>query len=259
MENAEKIFELKDASFSYQDTAALKNINLTVRRGEKIAVLGANGCGKTTLLRILAGLSVPQNGKFFAFGEEITKKRLDDDRFSSGYHRRVGFIFQNSDTQLFCTSVREEIAFGPLQVGLGRDEVRRRVEDVAKLLGIEPLLDKAPFNLSGGEKKKVAVAAVLALSPEVLILDEPTNGLDPRSQRWLVNLLLKLNRAGKTLITSTHNLELVGELSDRAVLFGEDHAIAADKPTLELLSDSKLLRRVNLVDENYQPHIDTRR
>lgn len=256
MDNAEKIFELKDVSFSYQDTTALKNINFTIRRGEKIAILGANGCGKTTLLRILAGLSVPGSGTFCAFGERITRKRLDDDRFSCDYHRRVGFIFQNSDTQLFCTSVREEIAFGPLQTGLSREEVLRRVEDVAKLLGIEPLLDKAPFNLSGGEKKKVTVASVLALSPDVLVLDEPTNGLDPRSQRWLVNLLLALSRAGKTLVTSTHNLDLVGELSERAILFGEDHTIAADRPTPDVLCDAELLRRVNLVDENYRPDIN---
>ena len=251
MNEEQKIFELNDVCFAYQDQAALKNVNLTIRRGEKIAILGANGCGKTTLLRVLAGLVPPDSGTFEAFGSAMTKKSLDNERTACGYHRRVGFIFQDSDAQLFCTSLREEIAFGPLQTGMSQDEAKQRVNDVAKLLGIEQLLDKAPFNLSGGEKKKAAIAAVLALSPEVLILDEPTNGLDPRSQRWLVNLLLTLSRAGKTLITSTHNLELVRELSDHAILFDEDHTIAADEPTGQVLNDAGLLRRVNLVDESY--------
>ncbi len=248
----EKIFELNSVCFAYQDETALKNINFNVIRGEKVSILGANGSGKTTLLRILSGLAFPQSGTFHAFGGELTKKSFDDDKVASSFHRKIGFIFQDSDAQLFCTSLREEIAFGPLQIGMADEEVRQRVSDVARLLGIELLLDKAPFNLSGGEKKKAAIAAVLALSPEVLILDEPTNGLDPRTTRFLVNLLLTLNKAGKTLITSTHNLELVHELSDRAVLFDEDHTIAADAPTAQILSDTSLLRRVNLVDESYR-------
>jgi cobalt/nickel transport system ATP-binding protein len=246
-----KIFELKNAGFAYQGAPALKDVNLTVSSGEKVCILGANGCGKTTLLRIFAGLSLPQSGSFYAFGSEMKPKTMDDDRAACAYHRSVGFIFQDADAQLFCTSVREEIAFGPLQTGMAAIEAKQRVLDIANLLEIEPLLDKAPFNLSGGEKKKVAIAAVLALAPEVLILDEPTNGLDPRSQRWLINLLVTLGEAGKTIITSTHNLGLAREISTRAVLFDENHTIAKDANTVEVLSDIVLLKRVNLVDESY--------
>lgn len=245
------IFELKSASFAYNEELALKNVDFKVSRGEKICVLGANGSGKTTLLRVLAGISYPQSGSFYAFGKKVSEKSFDDDRFACSYHKCVGFIFQNTDAQLFCTSVKEEIAFGPIQIGMSKDEVERRVEDVAKMLGIEALLPKAPFNLSGGEKKKVVIAAVLALNPEVLVLDEPTNGLDPRSSRWLINLLLSLSDAGKTIINSTHSLELAREISKRSLLFNEDHTIADDAATTEILRDIDLLKRVNLVDEDY--------
>lgn len=251
MNKLQMIFELENVSFSYLDSPALKNVSFNISRGEKVCILGANGCGKTTLLRILAGLSVPQQGDFCAFGEKITKKIFEDDLTANAYHSRVGFIFQNADTQLFCTSVKEEIAFGPLQMGLNSGEAEKRVSDVAQLLDIVHLLSKVPFNLSGGEKKKVAIAAVLAMNPEVLILDEPTNALDPRSKRWLIKLLLSLSAAGKTIITSTHSLELAREISDRCVLFDETHTIAADSATQSILKNIELLRRVNLVDESY--------
>ena len=249
--NDESVFELHNASYSYPDAPALKNVNLNIKHGEQVAVLGANGCGKTTLLRILAGLALPQSGDFSAFGSRMTKKSLDDDRTACAYHKRVGFVFQDSDAQLFCTSLREEIAFGPLQTGMTPKEAARRVDDLAQMLGLAPLLDKAPFHLSGGEKKKAALAAVLALSPEVLVLDEPTNGLDPRTTRSLIDLLKSLGRAGKTLIVSTHHLGLVRELAERVILFDEAHTVAADGPTECLLADKALLCRVNLVDERF--------
>lgn len=247
MDNKQIIFKLQNISFSYQDKKALDSISLDIKSGEKVCILGTNGCGKTTLLRILAGVALPQSGKITAFGSPVTKKILDSDREVCEYHRRIGFIFQDSDAQLFCTTLKEEIAFGPLQFGLPIEDVKRRVGEIAKLLGIENLLDRAPFFMSGGEKKKAAIAAVLAQNPEVLILDEPTNGLDPRSQNFIVNLLNNLNRSGKTLITSTHNLELVRELSDRCILFDEEHRIAADAPTEQLLENTDLLRRVNFL------------
>lgn len=251
MNKAPLIFELKNASFAYMYELALKNVNFKVSSGEKICVIGANGSGKTTLLRILAGISYPQSGSFYAFGKKVLENNFNDDNFACSYHKRVGFIFQNTDAQLFCTSVKEEIAFGPLQIGVSKKDVECRIDDVAKMLDIEALLPKAPFNLSGGEKKKVAIAAVLALNPEVLVLDEPTNGLDPRSRRWLINLLLSLSDAGKTIITSTHSLRLAREISVRSILFNEDHTIACDAPTTEILRDTDLLKRVNLVDEGY--------
>lgn len=245
------VFRLENANFSYfTDAPALNGVSLEIRRGERVCVLGANGCGKSTLLKIFAGLLFPQSGSFSAFGEPVSRAQTEDDAFAGAYHRKVGFIFQSADVQLFCGSVRDEVAFGLLQQGLPDKEVRRRSGDVMRMLGIELLADKTPFRLSGGEKKKVALAAVLAMNPDVLILDEPTNGLDPRTQSWLVRLLGALHGAGKTIVSSTHNLELVTRISDRAILLSEDHTVAADRPTAELTGDLPLLRSVNLIDDD---------
>ncbi len=247
------IFQLDHAVFTYPyEEPVLRNISLTIQEGEKVCILGANGCGKSTLLKIFSGLLLPQQGTFAAFENEVTEKKLNDDSFSKAYHKRVGFIFQDSDVQLFCSTVEEEIAFGLLQQGLNRDTVTRRIDDIVKMLEIEHLINKAPFKLSGGEKKKVALASVLAMNPDVLILDEPTNGLDPRTQMWLIRLLDSLGEAGKTIISSTHNLDLVSRISDRAVLFDEDHSIVADEPTRALIQNAELLKAVNLVDESYR-------
>lgn len=252
MGHGESLFELRNVSFSYTaEEPLLRGLNLRVAAGERVCVLGANGCGKSTLLRMLAGLIFPQDGELWAFGTHIKENTFTGET-ARAYHRRVGFVFQNTDAQLFCGTVREELAFGPLQTGLPPGEVERRVADTARLLGIEPLLPRAPYRLSGGEKKKVALAGVLTMSPEVLILDEPTNDLDPRSRRWLLELLRQLAGAGRTLILATHNLELAPRIADRALLFDEAHRLAADMPVRELLRQEELLRRVNLVDEDYR-------
>ena len=246
------MIELKDVCFSYSDMIALDHINLSIKTGEAIALMGANGCGKSTLLKLLNGIISPDFGSYRFHEEEVTYKKLQDENFSKLLHQKIGFVFQNSDTQLFCSSVYDEVAFGPRQMSVGESEVEHRVNDCLALLGIQEFRDRIPYHLSGGEKRKVAIACVLSLNPEVLILDEPMNGLDPKTQRWLVEFLKKLNKAGKTLITSTHNLELVHEISNRAVLFGESHTIVADRMTDELLKDVELLKRVNLVDTYYQ-------
>lgn len=255
IENTGFLFQLNNVSFAYPfEELVLCDINLNIGFGEKICILGANGSGKSTLLKMLSGLILPQKGYLNAFGNMLNEKSFSDGQFLKQYHRMIGFIFQNSDSQLFCSSVKEEIAFGPLQLGLSAQEVEQRVEDVLNLLSIQHLKNKTPFKLSGGEKKKVAIASVLILNPEVLILDEPTNGLDPRTQRWLVELLVNLNKSGRTIITSTHNLELVQELSDRAVVFDENHRIAMDAATNEVLNSIELLKEVNLIDEYYHRH-----
>lgn len=246
------VFELQNVSFSYPGSCpVLKDISFTVMKGERVCILGANGCGKSTLLKLLSGLLSAQNGIFRAFQKEISEKDWNDDSFSGGYHRRVGFVFQNPDVQLFCSTVEDEIAFGLLQQKLGLQTVKNRILEISALLGIGNLLGQAPYKLSGGEKKKVALASVLVMNPDVLILDEPTNGLDPRTQVWLLHLMDSLSAAGKTIIASTHNLELVSRISDRGILFSEDHRIAADGRTGELIGNAELLKSVNLVDEYY--------
>ncbi|GLB32844.1 putative ABC transporter ATP-binding protein [Lacrimispora amygdalina] len=245
------MIELNDICFSYSEMIALNHINLTMEAGEAIALMGANGCGKSTLLKLINGIISPDRGSYRFHGEEVTHKKLQDAKFSKLLHQRIGFVFQNSDTQLFCSSVYEEVAFGPRQMGFTESEVESRVNDCLAMLGIQEFSNRIPYHLSGGEKRKVAIACVMSLNPEVLVLDEPMNGLDPRTQRWLVDFLNKLNKAGKTLITSTHNLELVQEISKRSILFDETHTIVADMMTEKLLRDEELLKRVNLVDQSY--------
>src|SRR5581483_1794121 len=248
-------FTLSNVSYAYgEGVVALRDVSLTIARGEKVAILGANGCGKSTLIKLLDGLLHPQSGTFTAFGEPVTETALRDEAFAYRFRRRVGFIFQNSDAQLFSPTVREEIAFGPLQMGLSREEIERRLADVVALLGIGRLLDRPPFQLSGGEKKKVAIASTLVVNPDVILLDEPTNGLDPRSQRWLVELLVALHAAGKTLVTATNDLSIVPEIADRALVFGEDHTLLAEGSSSAILADIPLLLRVNLIHEHWHRH-----
>lgn len=167
----------------------------------------------------------------------------------------MGFIFQNSDAQLFSATVRDELSFAPLQLGLSTEQVEQRIAETADLLGITPMLDRPPYKLSGGEKKKVALACVLTANTEVLFLDEPTNGLDPRTQFWLVEFLSALQNAGKTVITATHDLSIVEEISQRVIVLRENHTVAADSTALEILSDRKLLLDVNLIHERSHFHI----
>jgi len=248
------MIELTNVSYSYEGAAALLDIHLKIERGQSVSLLGPNGSGKSTLLKVINGLIFPSAGSYRFDGAEITEKALKDVKFSKSFHQRLGFVFQNSETQLFCSNVFDEVAFGPRQMGFDEKEVAERVGDCLKLLNLRGFEQRAPYHLSGGEKKKVAIACVLALNPEVLVLDEPMNGLDPRTERWLAEFIINLNKSGKTVIVSTHNLELVQEISQRAVLFGEDHRIAADLDTYSLLDDVVLLKRVNLVDEYYHRH-----
>jgi len=249
------VLALDRIDFSYGGKKNLFNdLSLEIAAGDSVCLLGANGSGKSTLLKIFCGLSFPSAGRFRAFGQEITEEIMEDNRFSQTYHRRVGFIFQNSDAQLFNTRVWDEIAFGPLQLGLSQAEIKTRVEDVLLMLNIQNLSERSPYRLSGGEKKKVAVAAALILNPEVLILDEPTNGLDPKTQRWLIELLVELNQRGRTIITSTHNLDLAHAISKRALVLSEDHQLVYDGPCHQALEDKPLLMSVNLIDEYCHVH-----
>ena len=249
------IFVCEGLSYAYLERfPALEDVSLDVHPGEKVALLGANGCGKSTLLKILDGLMFPDAGTFTAFGEPVTEENLEDEQFAMGFRSRVGFIFQNSDAQVFSPTVREEIAFGPLQMGWPRKKIDRRIEDVLAMLEIAPLADRAPFQLSGGEKKRVAIASVLVMNPEVLLFDEPTAALDPRTQAWLVELILELNRAGKTIVMATHDLDILDTVADRCLVFSEDHRIAGQGPPGRVLHDRDLLLAVNLIHDHTHIH-----
>ncbi len=254
-EREEPAFSLAGVDYAYDPgTEALRGVSLAVRAGERVALLGANGSGKSTLLRILDGLLHPTSGSFRAFGEEITEAALRDRDFAARFRRRVGLVFQHADSQLFSSTVREEIAFGPVQLGLAPGEVEGRVADVAALLGLEALLERPPFRLSGGEKRKVAIASVLAVNPDAILLDEPTGGLDPRTRSRLVRLLAELHGAGKTLVCATNDLDVVPELADRAIVLGETHRVEAEGPVAEILGDASLLQAVNVIHEHPHRH-----
>jgi cobalt/nickel transport system ATP-binding protein len=244
-------------SYSYLGRfPALDDVSLEVRRGEMLALLGANGCGKSTLLKVLDGLVFPSEGEFRAFGELVTEDNLEDEQFSRGFRSRVGFVFQNSDTQVFSPTVRDEVAFGCLQLGMSRDETLARIDDVLAMLEIAALADRAPFQLSGGEKKRVAIASVLVMNPDVLLFDEPTAGLDPRTQSWLIELMIQLNAAGKTIVHATHDLDSLDRLATRCVVFGEDHRVARSGAPAEILADHDLMLATNLVHEHAHRHVD---
>jgi cobalt/nickel transport system ATP-binding protein len=251
--NTEIVFEVHDMSFAYDGKqTALENINLTIHAGESLAILGANGCGKSTLLKLLDALYFPTQGTISAFGKPITEDALRDDEYNFAFRRRVGLVFQDSDVQLFSPSVLDEVAFAPLQLGLGRAEVIQRVDLALEMLRIEKLRDRAPHHLSGGEKRRVALASLLTLQPEVWLMDEPTTGLDPRSQSWLVEFILEQQKLGKTIITATHDLGIAEEIASKIYVFSEEHQIIASGMPEDILSDHDLLHRCNLA--HYHAH-----
>jgi cobalt/nickel transport system ATP-binding protein len=252
---SEPLLSCQNLSYRYLERfPALDGVSLRVERGETVALLGANGCGKSTLLKILCGLLFPAEGSYQAFGSEVTEDTLEDEQFGAAFRSRVGFVFQNADAQVFSPSVREEVAFGPLQLGLPREQVEQRVRDVLQMLEIEDLAERAPYQLSGGQKKRVAIAAVLATNPDVLLFDEPTAALDPRSQQWLLELLVTLSRAGKTIVLATHDLDVLEWVAHRCVMLSEDHRVVAEGTPAELLADSEALLAANLIHEHAHRH-----
>jgi cobalt/nickel transport system ATP-binding protein len=252
------IFDLRNVSYSYLGKIdALREVDLEIRQGEQITIMGANGSGKSTLLAILDGLVFPTSGEYYAFGTRVTEEIFDslqDNEFRYYFRKKVGFVFQDPDVQLFSPTVFEEIAFGPLQLDLAREEVISRVEEVMEMMDLSRLRERAPHTLSGGEKKKVCIASVLSTNPDVLLLDEPTAGLDPRTQLWLIELLQGLGKAGKTIITATHDLDIIEQISKRAVVMGEDHRIRADRPADRVLNDLDLLLAANLIHRHMHRH-----
>lgn len=252
------VFDLRNVSYTYLGKfPALKGVTLTIGEGESVAIMGANGSGKSTLLSILNGLVYPTEGEFYAFGSPVTEDvfdNLENNAISSYFRKKVGFVFQNPDVQLFCSTVFDEVAFGPLQLDLSKDEVIKRTEEVMAMVGISGLRDRSPHTLSGGEKKKVCLASVLSTNPDVLLLDEPTAGLDPRSQLWLIELLQGLTKADKTVITATHDLDIIEQISSRAIVFGEDHMLKVDTESSKVMTDLELLKAHNLIHRHMHRH-----
>ena len=245
-------YSLADVRFRYPEATALDALSVSIAPGECLAVLGANGSGKSTLLRVLAGLCFPERGRVEFFGEPLTEDALCQEPFARNFRRRVGVVFQNPDVQLFNATVFDEVAFGPLQMEWPKAEILERVHRALADLGIEALKDRPPHRLSGGEKKRVALASVLVLDPDVLLLDEPTAALDPQSQGHVIDFLFGC-LGKKTVITTTHSLEVAQEIADRALVLENGH-LAASGPTSAILADTALLERTHLLHVHRHRH-----
>jgi len=244
----EPIYHVENVDYSYPGgLSALRDLRFSIQANERVAVLGANASGKSTLLHLLNGLHFPSRGRVRAFGVPLTEESVETLPFSRQFRRQVGFLFQNSDAQLFCTTVEEELAFGPLQLRLSADAVRQRLEETLQLFEIGHLRDRSPQSLSGGEKKKVALASVFICGPQVILLDEPSAGLDPRTQQWLVAFLDLLHRSGVTLVIASHDLGFVTETTERALVLSEEHRLLFDGAVPDALGNLDLLLSANLI------------
>lgn len=236
----EILLQAENLSYSYeQGKEVLKEINLTVTRGEKIAVLGSNGAGKSTCFLNLNGVYQPNSGRILYRGKEIRKKNLNELR------KNVGIVFQDADNQIIASTVFAEISFGPMNLKLSKDEVRRRVESAMDHMNLNSFKDRPPHYLSGGEKKRVSIADILAMESEVIIFDEPTASLDPVNVEMLKEVLDKMRAMGKTLLISTHDVDFAYEWADRALIFA-DGRIIADGPVRGVFKLKEVLKRANL-------------
>ena len=253
----EIIFELRDVYYSYLGKfPALCGVDLNIVKGSMVSVIGANGTGKSTLLQLLDALIHPQRGSVRAFGKELNEGSFKDEEFSRTFRSKVGLVFQNSDVQLFCPTVREDIVFGPLQLGVAHGEIKKRLDKLAETFKIQDLLERSPHQLSVGEKRKVAIASTLAMEPDVILLDEPTAGLDPATVRHIIDILMNAHEEGKTVITATHDLHILEEISDIIYVFNRERRIAKSGFSQEILGDVELLEANNLVHIHKHRHKD---
>jgi cobalt/nickel transport system ATP-binding protein len=247
------LFEASEIVLRYGRQTALDGLTLSIERGQRVAFLGANGSGKSTLLRVLDGLLFPQSGSLKLDGEAITEDRFEEREFTFRFRKRVGLVFQNPDVQLFNATVFDEIAFGPLQLRMPKPRIRELVEQMLVTMDIAALRNRSPHQLSGGEKKRVAIASVMVLDPEVLLLDEPTAALDPRSQNQIVDLLASWSGGSRTVITATHDLDSLEEIADRCFIFDKGRIVAAGTP-MQILHDIPLLQKARLVSIHRHSH-----
>lgn len=219
------IINLSHISYNYEEVSALNDISLKIYAGELIFFTGPNGCGKSTLFKLLNGLIFPTKGEYYFDNKKIDKNTLQDNMFAKNFHKRIGYIFQNPDVQLFNATVYDEIAFGLRQMNLNEEIIHQRVNELLIYLNIQHLQDRPPYHLSGGEQKKVALAAILALNPDVLMIDEPLNGLDNKTRQWFKDFLINFIKANKTILISTHEQELLSLPHSRIIKFNDKHTI----------------------------------
>jgi len=237
----EEMVRFQNVTFRYPESEhiALKDVTLSIGKSERVAIVGENGSGKTTLVKHVNNLLRPTGGEVFVNGEDIKGKT------TAQMAHRVGFVFQNPEHQIFADTVFEEVAFGLRNLGLDESEIITRVESVLSRTRLAKYKETHPFFLSGGEKQRLALASVLVCEPDILILDEPTTGLDLKSAREIVDLVMKLNAEGKTIILVTHDMKLVGEIAERIIVMKEG-VIAADGTPEEIFSDDEFLKRCYL-------------
>jgi cobalt/nickel transport system ATP-binding protein len=236
--DAEPVIEAQGVRHEYPDsTVGLDGIDLTLRAGERVAVVGPNGSGKSTLQLALGGLIEQAGGRVRYFGETGDAESV---------RRRLGVLLQDPDDYLFNTTVREDLEYGPAQLGVEQAAAEERIDYLAAELGLEELLDRPPFRLSGGEKQRAALASVLAFDPEVLLLDEPISAIDGAGRERILNLLDTEHERGKTLVIFTPDLELVPRIADRVLVLAPDGTVAADGGVREVLTDAALLAANNL-------------
>ena len=236
------MLEVRDIKYSYNnDYQALKGVSLKIEKGEMVALLGKNGAGKSTLFLHLNGIYEPDEGKVFIDGEELKY----DKKSLLKFRQKVGIVFQNPDDQIFAPTVEEDVAFGPLNLGLSMEEVQDRVEEALDRVGMSGFEKTAPHHLSGGQKKRVAIAGILAMKPEIMVLDEPTAGLDPQGVTNLVKLLKELNDEGITIVISTHEVDLVPDYANRVFVLVGGELIAEGTPK-DIFSQPDILESANL-------------
>ena len=236
------MLEVQNIKYSYNnDYQALKGVSLKIEKGDMVALLGKNGAGKSTLFLHLNGIYQPDEGKVFIDGEELKY----DKKSLLKFRQKVGIVFQNPDDQIFAPTVEEDVAFGPLNLGLSMEEVQNRVEDALERVGMTGYEKTAPHHLSGGQKKRVAIAGILAMKPEIMVLDEPTAGLDPNGVTNLVKLLKELNAEGITIVISTHEVNLVPDYANKAFVMVDGNLIAEGTPR-EIFSQPNILGQANL-------------
>ena len=247
------VFEVHDVTYRYETVVALENISLSIERGKRIALLGANGSGKSTLLRLLDALHFPDSGGIAFYGQSLRREAFHDDAFAFDFRSRVGLVFQNPDVQLFNPTVFDEVAFAPLQLRWPKEQIVKRVAEALARMEIGHLRDRPPHRLSGGEKKRVALASVLVLNPEVLLLDEPTAGLDPRSESQIIDMLIAWGGDGRTVITATHDLGLVEDIADYCFVLQAGKIAAEGEPAV-VLRNMAVLERANLIPAHRHRH-----